>query len=404
MNTYMVGGHVRDTLLGIESNDIDYIVTGISEAELLSLGYSKVGADFPVFLHPETREEYALPRIERSTGNRYTDFEVITERVSLEDDLLRRDITINAIAMCIETNTIFDPYNGKQDLEDGILRHVSVAFVEDPVRVLRIARFAAKFGFVIAEETKELISVMIEEGMLNALTSERIFKELEKVLKLDKPWIFFEVLDELGALEILFPELWKLKGQTQPEQWHPEGDAFIHTMLVLQEAVDFTDDIVVRFAALVHDLGKGLTKKEDLPKHHRHEQAGIPLVEQLCDRLKMPTEFKKVGMMTSREHLNIHNWNKLNPKTVVNIFERCDAFRNPLNFKRMLIASVCDANGRGPTIIKVPFSKVDEIMFVLQQVRLTDVSDLVEKKFTGEKMKMEVRRKRINTCKSLLTK
>ncbi|MFA6198931.1 MAG: multifunctional CCA addition/repair protein [Bacteroidales bacterium] len=398
---YEVGGAVRDSVLGLPVNDVDYVVVNSSESELLANGFSKVGADFPVFLHPETREEYALPRIERSTGNGYNDFEVITKDVTLEMDLGRRDLTINAMARWVEDkNIIFDPFNGLQDLENGILRHTTIAFVEDPVRVLRIARFAARFGFTIADETKELISEMINEGMLNSLTAERIWKEFEKVLKLDKPWIFFETLDDLGALEVLFPELWLLKGQTQPEQWHPEGDAFVHTMLVLQEAVNATDDIVTRFATLVHDFGKGLTKKEDLPKHHGHESAGVPLVEYFCDRLKTPTEFKKVGVMTSREHLNIHNWNKLNPKTVVKIFERCDAFRNPIHFQRMLMASVCDANGRGPTIEKVPMIKVDLIMGLLKEVKTIDVSELVAKGFTGEKMRSEVQRARINKCKS----
>ena len=408
MKILQVGGAVRDSLLGLPVNDIDYVVVNSSEQELLSLGFSKVGADFPVFLHPITKEEYALPRIERSTGNGYNDFEVITEGVTLEQDLGRRDLTINSIAKWtdVERDKViyFDPFNGRKDLENGILRHTTIAFVEDPVRVLRIARFAARYGFTIADETKELIAHMIIKGMLDSLTAERIFKEVEKVLKLDKPWVFFETLDDLGALEVLFPELWKLKGQTQPEHWHPEGDAFVHTMFVLKEAAEFTDDVVVRFAALVHDLGKGLTKQEDLPKHYGHEASGVPLVEQLCDRLKTPTEFKKVGVMTSREHLNIHNWNKLNPKTIVKIFERCDAFRNSSIFEKMLIASVCDANGRGPTIEKVSFQKVNDIMLLLEQVKRTNITSLVEKKFTGEKMRSEVQRARVNNCKNLLTR
>ena len=422
MNVYKVGGCVRDFLLGIESNDTDYVVVGSNEAEMLSLGFIKVGKDFPVFLHPETKEEYALARIERSIGDSYKEFTVETENVTLEMDISRRDLACNSLAQDVNTGEIIDYFNGQKDLKNGILRHTSSAFIEDPVRILRIARFAARYKFTIADETKLLIKIMINNGMLDSLVPDRVFKELEKVLKLDNPEIFFLVLDDLGALDILFPELANLKSQIQPEKWHPETiddlikvsgfeincntgivdrDAFVHTLLVLHEAVKQTDDIIVRFSAICHDFGKGLTKKEDLPKHYGHELAGVPIVENFCDRLRIPTEWKVVAMMTSREHLLVHKFNELNHKTVLKMFERCDVFRKPENFRKMLIASICDANGRGDTIKKVDFSKVDSIMSLVEKTKKTNISHLIAKGLTGEKMKESVRRERLNTIKQI---
>ena len=399
LNVFLVGGAVRDLILGIESNDKDYVVVGSNEAEMVSLGFIKVGKDFPVFLHPETKDEYALARVEFSTGNSYKDFSFQTNNVTLKEDLSRRDITCNSLSMNVETGEIIDYFNGQEDLKNGILRHTSNAFIEDPVRILRIARFAARYKFTIADETKTLIKEMINKGMLNSLVPDRVFKELEKVLKLDNPEIFFLVLDDLGALDILFPELAKLKGQTQPEKWHPEGDAFIHTLLVLQEAVKHTDDIIIRFASLTHDFGKICSPVETLPQHHGHELAGVKIIHNFCDRLNIPNKFRDVAVITSREHLNIHNFNKLNYKTILNIFERCDAFRKPEQFKCMLIASICDANGRGPTIEKIPFKKVDDIMLLLNKTKNVDVTELQDLKLTGNSAKEFVRRKRLELIK-----
>lgn len=401
MKLFKVGCCVRDDILGIPSNDIDYEVIDSSEEEMIQNGFIKVGNDFPVFLHPITKEEYALARKEFSIGDGYTDFTFEIKDVTLKESLSRRDLTINSLAQDMNTGEIIDYFNGMDDLKNGILRHTSEAFIEDPVRILRIARFAARYNFVIAPETVVLIKGMIEKGMLNSLVPDRVFKELEKVLKLNHPEIFFQVLDDLGALEILFPELSALKGQTQPEQWHPEGDAFIHTMLVLQEAVQHTDDIIIRFASLVHDLGKGVTPKDVLPKHIGHELAGVPIVEHFCDRLRIPTDWKVVAMMTSSEHLLIHKFNELNSKTVLKMFERCDVFRKPENFRKMITASICDANGRGNTIKKVDFVKVERIMDLVAQTKATDIKHLIAKGLTGERMRTDVRRERLNTIKKV---
>lgn len=418
MKIYKVGGCVRDMLLGIEANDVDYVVTDSSQQEMLNDGFIQVGKDFPVFLHPETRDEYALARIEKSTGNSYNDFVFETKDVTLKDDISRRDFTINGICVDIETNKIIDYFNGQLDLHDGVIRHISDSFVEDPVRILRAARFAAKYNFRIANETTILIKDMIKRGMLDSLVPDRVYKELEKVLKLKNPEVFFLVLDDLGALEILFPEIACLKGQTQPKQWHPETiddlqknigfkinrnagiedyDAFVHTMLVLQEAVKYTDDIVIKFASLTHDFGKGLTKKELLPKHYGHELAGVPVVEEFCDRLHIPNSLKDVAVMTSREHINIHRFNELNNKTILKLFQRCDVFRKPENFRKMIIASICDANGRGDNKEKTSFDKVDKIMLLVEKVRNTNIDSAINKKLTGEKMRNEVNRLRLNT-------
>lgn len=414
MKTYLIGGATRDMLLGKNPNDKDYVVIDSNTEEMLFLGFTEVGKDFPVFLHPVTKEEYALARIERSTGNAYKDFTFDTNGVTLKDDVLRRDLTINTICQDVDTGEIIDYFNGQRDLKDGILRHVSEAFKEDPVRILRVARFAAKFGFKVAPETKALIKEMIKAGMLNDLVAERVFKELEKALGTQNPELFFITLDELGALEILFPEIANLKGKTQTAKYHPETiadlgvfdyeytfkdhDAFIHTMLVLKEAVQKTDDIVIRFLSLVHDLGKGQTMIEDLPKHHGHEAAGVELVEQFCDRIKTPADWKDLGKKCSKEHLSIHKFNELNDKTVLKLFSRTDAFRNPEGFKKVLIASICDANGRGGKE-KQSFDKVDSIMDLLFKTKKTDVTELVKQGFKGQQMADEVYRARLVTIK-----
>ena len=400
MKTFLVGGFVRDMLLGLNPKDLDFVVVGSTPEQMLNLGFEQVGQDFPVFLHPLTKDEHALARKESSTGDGFSDFTTEWKDVTLEEDVLRRDLTINSLAQD-EDGKVLDFVGGLKDLEDKVLRHTSDAFKEDPVRVLRLARFAARFPeFNVHHSTMEMMTDMVNSGMLNALVAERVFQELEKTLTEDNAHRFFEVLDECGALEVLFPEIHALKDQTQPPQWHPEGDAFVHTMLVLREACKHSDDVLVRFAALSHDFGKGLTLTENLPSHHRHEQAGVPVVEKFCDRLKAPTSWKLLGMMTSREHLNVHRFNELNPKTLVKFFARCDAFRNPKRFRNMLVASVCDANGRGPTVPKVPMSKVQNVMDCLSVVNAVDARSFVEQGFKGEQVGRKVHQQRVVNAKN----
>ena len=350
IKTYTVGGFVRDKLLGIPSKDKDWVVVGATPEQMLEQGYTAVGKDFPVFLHPETKEEYALARTERKTAVGYTGFSFNTDvNVTLEDDLARRDLTINAIAQD-ENGNIIDPYNGKHDLEARILRHVSPAFIEDPLRVLRVARFAARFahlGFRIADETISLMQEIAASGELESLVAERVWQELHSTLLTQNPEVFFEVLRETNALKILFPEIDRLFGVPQPEQHHPEIDTGIHTLMVLQQAVKLSNDTDVRFAALVHDLGKGLTPEKEWPKHINHETRGIEPVKQLCDRFRVPKVFRELALIVTEYHLIYHRVEELKPATVIKYLQLMDAFRRPERFEKFLLA--CEADSRGRT-------------------------------------------------------
>ena len=292
MKIYLVGGAVRDSLLKLPVKDRDYLVVGATQEQMLAKGFHRVGKDFPVFLHPETQQEYALARTERKTGSGYGGFTChASPDVTLEQDLLRRDLTINAIAQD-DDGKLYDPYGGVDDLNNKVLRHVSDAFIEDPLRVLRVARFAARFhaqGFTIADETLTMMANISQSGELEALTAERVFQELDKALSTDNPHIFIDVLEQCGALKVLFPEIHALFGVPQPAKWHPEIDTGIHTLMVLEQAAKLTKDNSVRFAALVHDLGKALSPKEHLPKHHGHGQQGLVPIKALCARIKAPT-------------------------------------------------------------------------------------------------------------------
>jgi tRNA nucleotidyltransferase (CCA-adding enzyme) len=348
MQAYVVGGAVRDELLGLPVQDRDWVVVGATPEQMVAQGFRPVGKDFPVFLHPETQEEYALARTERKTAPGYHGFVFHTSPdVKLEDDLVRRDLTINAMARA-EDGSIVDPYGGQQDLQDRVFRHVSDAFAEDPVRILRLARFAARFpGFCVAESTKALMRRMVEEGEVDALVPERVWQELSRGLMEQKPSRMFDVLRDCGALARILPELDALWGVPQPPLHHPEVDTGVHMMLVIDYAAERGLELPVRFAALMHDLGKGVTPSETWPKHHGHEGMGPRLITALSKRLRVPVDCRDLAVMTAREHGNVSRAMELRPNTIVTLFERCDAFRKPERFAQMLLASECDARGRG---------------------------------------------------------
>jgi tRNA nucleotidyltransferase (CCA-adding enzyme) len=349
MQVYLVGGAVRDALLGREVRERDYVVVGGTADQLLAAGYRAVGKDFPVFLHPATHFEYALARRERKTAPGYRGF--VTEfspDITLEEDLLRRDLTINAIAQH-DDGSLVDPHGGQADLTARVLRHVSPAFSEDPVRILRVARFAARFaslGFTVHESTLALMRQMVAAGEVSALVAERVWQETERALGEARPEVFFEVLRDCGALAVIFPEIDRLFGVPQPPQWHPEIDTGVHVLLCLKRAAELKAPVTVRFAALVHDLGKGATPREEWPKHIMHESRGLPLVDALCARLRVPAAHKELARMTCKQHTNVHRAQQLRPETVLKLLEECDAFRRPERFSEMLLACQCDAQGR----------------------------------------------------------
>jgi len=347
MQTYMVGGAVRDALLGLPVNDHDWVVVGATPQEMIAGGYLPVGKDFPVFLHPQTREEYALARTERKTARGYHGFAFHAEpNVTLEQDLARRDLTINAIAQD-EHGKLVDPFGGQADLKKRVLRHVTVAFREDPVRILRVARFAARFAdFSLAPETKALMREMVEAGEVDALVAERVWQELARGLMEDKPSRMFEVLRECGALARLLPEVERLWGVPQRADYHPEVDTGVHLMMVMDMSARLKATLPVRFACLTHDLGKGTTPAEILPKHIGHEERSARLLKKLCERLRVPTECRELADVVAREHGNIHRSEEFGAAALVRLLERCDAFRKPQRFDQVLLACECDARGR----------------------------------------------------------
>jgi tRNA nucleotidyltransferase (CCA-adding enzyme) len=350
MQIYLVGGAVRDELLGLPARERDWVVVGARPEELLAQGFKPVGKDFPVFLHPQTGEEYALARTERKTGPGYRGFETLfSPDVTLEQDLERRDLTINAIAQDPDSGALIDPFGGQRDLRDRSLRHVSPAFVEDPVRILRVARFAARFaplGFTVAAETVQVMREIAARGELDALVSERVWQETQRALELPAPARFFEVLRAADALPKIFPELHALFGVPQPERWHPEIDSGVHTLMVLEQAAKLSDDPVVRFAALTHDLGKGTTPPDEWPRHIAHEQRGVALVEAVCDRLRIPNSYRELAVLVSRYHLEAHRVEELRTGTLLDLLEHTDAFRRPARFEQFVLACEADARGR----------------------------------------------------------
>ena len=349
MKTYLVGGAVRDKLLGIPVKDKDWVVVGATVDDMLALDYKQVGKDFPVFLHPETKEEYALARTERKIGpgHRGFDFEC-SASVTLEEDLVRRDITINSMAET-EDGELIDPYGGQYDIGNGHIRHMSDAFVEDPLRVLRVARFAARFshmGFSVVPDTMKLMKHVVEDGELETLTPERVWRELELALGYRTPSEFVRVLRECGALAVVLPEVDKLFGVPQPEKYHPEIDTGKHILLCLEQARKLTDDPAVLYATLVHDMGKGLTPQEKWPSHVGHEQAGLALLKNLEQRLPVPKEFAALARLVCEHHTKLHRVHELKPTTVLKLLESLDAIRRPERLHKFLTACEADARGR----------------------------------------------------------
>ncbi|HEX4152610.1 MAG TPA: multifunctional CCA addition/repair protein [Steroidobacteraceae bacterium] len=349
MQVYLVGGAVRDELLGLPVKERDWVVVGSSREELERRHFREVGRDFPVFLHPDTHEEYALARRERKTAPGYRGFSVeFGPEVTLEEDLGRRDLTINAMARGTE-GSLVDPYGGKRDLEARLLRHVSEAFVEDPVRILRLARFAARFaplGFRVAADTMALLKRMVAGNEADALVAERVWQESEKALREPAPGVFFRVLRECGALERIYPEIDALFGVPQPARWHPEIDSGVHTLMVLDQAARLSADAKVRFAALVHDLGKAGTPRSQWPSHPGHEERGVSRIEALAARMRVPGDYRELAVLVARYHGIVHRAFELRPKTVIEFMERADAFRRPERFAQVLLACEADARGR----------------------------------------------------------
>lgn len=346
MKTYLVGGSVRDELLGLPVQDHDYVVVGASPEDMAILGYRPVGKDFPVFLHPETHEQYALARTERKISLGYKGFEVFTSpQVTLQEDLARRDLTINAIAKDIDGN-IIDPFNGVADLEAGILRHVSPAFAEDPVRILRAARFAARFGFHIAAETMTLMRDMVHNGEVDALVPERVWQELSRGLMEKHPSRMFHVLRECGALTRIMPEVDVLFGVPQPAHAHPEIDTGVHIMLAIDYAATKQYSLPVRFATLMHDLGKGTTPPDQWPRHIGHEARSVELAQNLCERIRVPKDCRDLSLLVARYHGDVHRAQELRAATIADMLQTVDAYRKPDRFDEFLQACACDYHGR----------------------------------------------------------
>ena len=397
MRTYLVGGAVRDELLGYPYKERDWVVVGASVDEMLAAGFQQVGKDFPVFLHPDTKEEYALARTERKTAAGYKGFDVhASPDVTLEEDLIRRDLTINAIAKD-EHGEIIDPYGGVGDIKDRLLRHVSPAFNEDPVRILRIARFLARYahlGFSIADETMQLLQDMVDAGEVDALVPERVWQEMKKALSEKTPMAFITTLKDCGALKRILPELDCLFGVPQPEEHHPEIDTGIHTLMVLEQACKLSEETDVRFAALFHDLGKGTTPKEEWPRHIEHEARGAKIVLEVCQRLRIPNDYRDLAERTARFHLHFHRALELKPATVVKTLEQLDAFRKPERFEKFLLASEADARGR-PGYENEEYPQGDYLRQAYSAARDIDIAELREQGF--ENMKLANKIKQVRT-------
>jgi tRNA nucleotidyltransferase (CCA-adding enzyme) len=401
MKAFLVGGAVRDRLLGYPVTERDWVVVGETPDAMIARGFRPVGRDFPVFLHPQTHEEYALARTERKTAPGYRGFAVhASAEVTLEQDLLRRDLTINAMAQD-ESGQLIDPYGGLRDLEARVLRHVSPAFGEDPVRVLRVARFAARYahlGFKVADETVELMRNMAASGEVDALVPERVWAELATALGEPTPAAFFAVLRECTALERLFPEIDRLFGVPQPAEHHPEVDTGIHTLLVLEQAARLSSDPRVRFAALTHDLGKGLTPPEFWPRHRGHEKAGLELLENLCSRLKAPNDYKRLAEKVMRYHGHCHRARELRASTLVDLLQRLDALRKNDHLDRFLTACEADAKGR-PGHEDKPYPQADRIRRAQRAALSVTADGLLAKGLRGKALGRELRQLRIKAVR-----
>ncbi len=397
MKTFLVGGAVRDALLQLPVKDRDWVVVGATPDEMLELDYQQVGRDFPVFLHPHSREEYALARTERKQGSGYTGFVThFAPDVTLEQDLLRRDLTINAIAQAAD-GTLIDPYNGQQDLQSRTLRHVSAAFSEDPLRVLRVARFAARYAhlnFRIAAETETLMSQMAESGELAHLTAERVWKETENALLTRNPQVYFQVLRDCGALQVLFPEIDNLYGIPAPAKWHPEIDTGVHTLMTLTMAAALSDELDVRFATLLHDVGKALTPPEKWPSHHGHGAAGVPVVAALCQRLRVPNHLRDLALIVTEFHDIVHTIERQPAAALIALFDRIDAWRKPERVEKMALTSEADARGRA-TLESMPYPQGDYLRRMFAIAQAVPVQQVVAAGFKGAEVREELTRRRI---------
>lgn len=397
MKIYLVGGAVRDSLLNLPVVEQDWVVVGSTPEAMLDLGYQQVGKDFPVFLHPVSRDEYALARTERKSGTGYNGFTCYASPdVTLEEDLMRRDLTINAIARSADGELV-DPYHGQQDLGARILRHVSEAFGEDPLRVLRLARFAARFahlGFTIAPETQRLITEMAASGELEALTPERVWKETEKALQTQDPQVYFQVLRDCNALKVLFPEVDALFGVPAPAKWHPEIDTGIHTLMTLKMAAELSDEVDIRFSALCHDLGKGLTPPEHWPSHHGHGPAGVKLVEGLCQRLRVPTAVRDLAVLVAEFHDLIHTVERLRPETLLKLFDNIDVWRKPQRLEQMILTSEADARGR-TGFEQNPYPQGDYLRAAFKAANGVSIKEVVALGLQGMAIREELGKRRI---------
>ncbi|WP_444929501.1 multifunctional CCA addition/repair protein [Microbulbifer sp. SSSA002] len=394
MKIYLVGGAVRDKLLNRPVTERDWVVVGASAARMLDLGYSPVGKDFPVFLHPETGEEYALARTERKSGHGYGGFTVNADaNITLEEDLLRRDLTINAIAEDTDGKLI-DPYGGQKDLASRLLRHVSPAFAEDPLRVLRVARFAARYhhlGFTVAPETMALMRQMVDAGELQYLVAERVWKEVSRAITEPDPDIFIRVLRQCGALSVLLPELEQLFGVPQPPKHHPEVDTGEHVLLALRTA---PAELPLRFAVLLHDLGKGLTPEEILPSHHGHESAGVPLVKAVCERWRTPKDLTALAVGVCEYHLHCHRAFELRPQTIMKMIRSLDALRRPERFENFLRACEADARGR-EGLEDRDYPQVDFLRAAREAAAAVTAEELIKQGYQGAKLGQALDRERI---------
>jgi len=398
MQVFLVGGAVRDQLLGLEIKDRDFVVLNSTPEEMLDKGFNQVGKDFPVFIHPQTGEEYALARTERKQSVGYTGFSCYAGKdVSLEDDLMRRDLTINAIAQSADKKLI-DPYLGQQDLSQKILRHISPAFSEDPLRVLRVARFAARFanlGFTIAPETLLLMKEISANGELQSLSPERIWIETEKALQSDSPQVYFQALRDCGALAVLFPEIDNLYGVPAPKRWHPEIDTGVHTLMVVEQACLLSDSVAFRFACLVHDLGKALTPESEWPSHKGHGLKGLAVIKKFCKRLKVPNECRDLALLVSEHHTNIHSAFELRASTMVKIMDKCDAWRKPQRFQQMLQCCIADSKGRTGFEL-LPYPTADYMWRAFQQALQVDIQAIIGQGFQGVEIKNKLNEQRIH--------
>jgi len=388
MKIYRVGGCVRDRLLNLPESDIDWVVTGATTEEMLALGYQSVGKDFPVYLHPETKQEYALARQERKTGPGYHGFEFDTDpSISIEADLLRRDLTINAMAEN-QHGDLVDPYGGQHDLEARTLRHVSQAFSEDPVRVLRIARFAARYhhlGFNLAAETAELITQMGKSGELESLVAERVWVEMSRALDEPHPEVFFQTLRDCHVLNILFPQIDALFGVPQTAKYHPEIDTGVHLMMALQKSAELELDNETRFAVLMHDLGKATTAQHLLPSHHGHEQAGVELVKSFCRRWRVPKSHTELALITTEYHTLVHRALELKDTTLLKLYTRTDIFRKPQRFRKMTQACLADLRGR-KNFESAPYPQAEFLNRLGKILCDADLSSILQQGLEGEKL------------------